>query len=195
MDFTSIATLLINGLSTFALIFMAELGDKSQLVCMALAAQYRARSVLLGAISAFMLLNALAVVVGASIAQFIPELALKLFAAGILLLFAWRTWQGDEQDDNSPSKLRHGVAVSTFLLIMVAEMGDKTQLAVATIGMTQPAMLVWTSATLALVLSCLLGVYAGKRWLSRLNEDKLKRITTILFIAFASMILLSLGVS
>ncbi|MDN3651769.1 TMEM165/GDT1 family protein [Thalassotalea ponticola] len=193
MDFATTVSPLINGLSTFALIFIAELGDKSQLVCMALAAQYRARSVLLGAISAFMLLNALAVVVGMSFSQFIPEVALKLCAAGLLLLFAWKTWQGDEQDqDDSPSKLTKGVALSTFLLIIVAEMGDKTQLAVATISMTQTPVLVWLSATLALTVSCVLGVYAGKRWLSRLDEDKLKRVTTLLFIAFSLMILSSL---
>jgi putative Ca2+/H+ antiporter (TMEM165/GDT1 family) len=55
-------------LSTLALIALAEIGDKSQLVCMTLAARHRHWPVILGATTAFLILNTLAVLFGAGIA-------------------------------------------------------------------------------------------------------------------------------
>ncbi|MDZ4098981.1 MAG: TMEM165/GDT1 family protein, partial [Methylophilaceae bacterium] len=71
--------------TSFALIAAAEIGDKSQLVCMALASRHRAFPVILGAISAFALLNTLAVVFGVAIASWLPD---YIVAGTVALLFA-----------------------------------------------------------------------------------------------------------
>ena len=60
-------------LASLVLIGMAEIGDKSQIVCMALASRHRHWPVLLGAVVAFLILNTLAVVFGAGIAAWVPE--------------------------------------------------------------------------------------------------------------------------
>jgi len=72
------------GATTFGLIFLAEMGDKSQLVCMTLAARHRHLPVLAGSIVAFALLNTLAVVLGAGAAQWLPE---RILAAVVAVLF------------------------------------------------------------------------------------------------------------
>ncbi|MEJ2528971.1 MAG: TMEM165/GDT1 family protein, partial [Gammaproteobacteria bacterium] len=59
--------------STFTLISLAEIGDKSQLVCITLASRHRHWPILLGAATAFALLNFVAVVFGAGIATWVPE--------------------------------------------------------------------------------------------------------------------------
>src|SRR5210317_219650 len=71
-------------LSTFALISLAEIGDKSQLVCITLAARHRHWPVLLGATTAFLILNTLAVVFGAAVAAWVPE---RMMAGIVALLF------------------------------------------------------------------------------------------------------------
>jgi len=68
-------------LSTFALIALAEVGDKSQLVCMVLAARHPALPVLAGAVLAFVLLNGLAVLFGAGIAAWVPEVVVAALVA------------------------------------------------------------------------------------------------------------------
>ena len=68
-------------LSTFGLIFLAEIGDKSQLVCMTLAAKHRHPPVLFGAMAAFLILNTLAVVFGANLVKWIPESVLTIAVA------------------------------------------------------------------------------------------------------------------
>ena len=64
----------------FGLVFLAELGDKSQLVCMTLAARHRHWPVLAGATVAFAILNSLAVIFGAGLSHWVPERVLAAFA-------------------------------------------------------------------------------------------------------------------
>ena len=71
-------------LSAFTLIALAEVGDKSQLVCMTLAARHRHWPVILGATLAFFILNALAVLFGAGVAAWVPE---RLMAGLVAVLF------------------------------------------------------------------------------------------------------------
>lgn len=66
--------------SSFSLIGLAEIGDKSQLVCIALAVRYRAIPVLIGAIAAFALLNLAAVLIGAAVANWLPEHIITAYA-------------------------------------------------------------------------------------------------------------------
>jgi putative Ca2+/H+ antiporter (TMEM165/GDT1 family) len=72
--------------SSFSLIGLAEMGDKSQLVCMTLAAQYRAWPVLSGAVAAFSVLNLMAVLFGTAIAHWLPE-NIVVIIVGLLFLF------------------------------------------------------------------------------------------------------------
>jgi putative Ca2+/H+ antiporter (TMEM165/GDT1 family) len=143
--------------TTFGLIFLAEIGDKSQLVCMTLAARHRHFPVLLGAIAAFIILNTLAVVFGAGLAQWVPE---KVLAGAVALLFgafgikSLLTKEEKEEEGEVEEKPGHGIFVTTFLMILLAEMGDKTQIAIAGLASTLPAAAVWLGATLALLVSC-----------------------------------------
>ena len=59
--------------TAFLLVALAEIGDKSQLVCMTLAARHRGWPVVIGAVAAFAFLNALAVLFGAAVAAWLPE--------------------------------------------------------------------------------------------------------------------------
>ncbi|MCB1882096.1 MAG: TMEM165/GDT1 family protein, partial [Gammaproteobacteria bacterium] len=115
--------------STFGLIFLAEIGDKSQLVCMTLAARHRHPPVLLGAVAAFLVLNTLAVVFGAGLAQWIPDYVLAIAVAilfGVFGIKSLLTTEEDDEDGETVEKPGHGIFVTTFLMLFLAEMGDKT---------------------------------------------------------------------
>ena len=77
-------------LSSFTLVALAEIGDKSQLVCMTLAARHRHWPVILGAATAFLLLNTLAVLFGAGVAAWVPE---RVTAGLVAVLFGSRVRQ------------------------------------------------------------------------------------------------------
>lgn len=186
------ATLWLTSTSTtFVLVFLAELGDKTQLVCMTLAARHRGRPVFLGAAIAFLLLNLLAVLFGATLAHWLPE---KLLAAIVAVLFAvfglqsLRTASNGENEE-IVEKSGHSLFLTTFLMIFVAELGDKTQIAVAGMAGTYAAGPVWLGGTLALVLSAALAVMIGRKLLQKIPMNLLHRLVGIFFLLLAGLAL------
>ncbi|MFZ1538525.1 MAG: TMEM165/GDT1 family protein [Chromatiaceae bacterium] len=175
--------------STFGLIFLAEIGDKSQLVCMTLAARHRHLPVLLGAIAAFLILNTLAVVFGAGLAQWLPE---RILAGAVALLFgafgikSLLTQEEVGEDGEVEEKPGHGIFATTFLMLLLAEMGDKTQIAIAGLASTLPALAVWVGATLALIITSALGVWLGVTLLRRIPIHRLHQISGVFFLVLAA---------
>lgn len=176
---------------TFVLIFLAEIGDKSQLVCMTLAANYRALPVLVGATFAFAFLNLLAVLFGAALANWLPENMINigvavLFAAfGIHVLLAKKK----DSDQEISEKSNHSILITTFLLIIMAELGDKTQIAVAGLGTAAGPMPVWLGATLALSFISTIGVLVGSRLFQRIPMVLLYRMSGVVFLILAAFAL------
>jgi len=180
--------------ATYLLIALAEFGDKSQLVCMTLAARHRGLPVVLGAIAAFAVLNLLAVLFGTAVAAWLPE---WLVTAAVAALFAWfgiAALRFEEDDDEDiEEKPGHGVFATTFLMIFLAEFGDKTQIAVAGLGSTADAAATWVGGTLALATTSLLGVYAGRRLLNRLPLHWIHRVSGVFFLLLALLAALRLA--
>ena len=176
-------------LSTFVLIALAEIGDKSQLVCMTLATRHRHWPILLGATAAFVILNIVAVLFGASITAWVPE---RLMAGIVAVMFAAfgvhaLLNQGDEDSEEVREKPGHGIFMTTLMLILVAEFGDKTQIAVAGLAGSMDPVPVWVGATIALVMVSALGVWAGRTVLQGLPMHWLHRAGGGIFLMFAAM--------
>ncbi|MBU1365937.1 MAG: TMEM165/GDT1 family protein [Gammaproteobacteria bacterium] len=180
--------------ATFLLIALAEIGDKSQLVCMTLAARHRGLPVVLGAVAAFAFLNLLAVLFGAAIAAWLPEWVVTAAVAALFGFFGISSlrFEEEEDDEDIAEKPGHGIFATTFLMIFLAEFGDKTQIAVAGLGSTADAMATWVGATLALACTSILGVVAGRRWLNRLPLHWIHRISGVFFLLLALFAVLRL---
>ena len=180
--------------ATFLLIALAEIGDKSQLVCMTLAARHRGLPVVLGAVAAFAFLNLLAVLFGAAVAAWLPEWIVIAAVAVLFAVFGVSALRFTEEDDDEEiaEKPGHGIFATTFLMIFLAEFGDKTQIAVAGLGSTADATATWVGATLALTCTSILGVVAGRRWLNRLPLRWIHRISGVFFLLLALLAVLRL---
>lgn len=182
-------------LTSYFLILAAEIGDKSQLVCMALAVRYRATPVLAGSILAFLFLNSIAVIFGSAIAGWIPELVIAIIVSALFLgfgLHALLASAGDDDisgegisDDDIQIKSQRHILLSTFVLITLAELGDKTQLAVVALSSQGNPTSVWLGSTLALVTTSVMAVWAGRTLLQRIPIILLHRISGALFIALS----------
>lgn len=171
-----------------ALVAVAEFGDKSQLVCMALAARHRHWPIWWGAVSAFALLNAVAVLFGAVAGQWLPERAVALAVALLFAGFGMRfllTREGDS-DETVEEKSGHGIFITTFLMIFLAEFGDKTQIAIAGLSAAEPPLPVWFGASVALAMTSAAGIWAGKTVLRKVPQRTMNMIGGGLFLAFAA---------
>ena len=180
--------------ATFLLIALAEIGDKSQLVCMTLAARHRGTPVVLGAVAAFAILNLLAVLFGAAVAAWLPEWLVTLAVAMLFAFFGISALRFEAEDDGEDieEKPGHGIFATTFLMIFLAEFGDKTQIAVAGMGSAADATATWTGATLALTTTSLLAVLAGRHWLKRLPLHWIHRVSGMFFLLLAALATLRL---
>ncbi len=181
-------------LSTFTIVSFAEMGDKSQLACMLLASRYRVWPVFWGAVTAFIFLNLAAVILGIIAASWIPEQILALAVGCLFLLFGYHAFTAKDEgaDIQDSNQLKRGIFLSTFLLISVAEFGDKTQIAVAGLASTHEPYAVWAGASMALMLTTGLGVLIGHSLLKNISGVYLHRISGLIFMLFGILSFVSI---
>ncbi len=148
-------------LLTSITVFLAEMGDKTQLVAMAFVAQFGAAKVL-GAISVAIVANtALAVLLGEGLSRIVPFSTLQIIAAiGFLGFGLWSLRCGEAEDCDVPGECKGNPFWTIFLAFFVAELGDKTQL--VTLGLTAQQgnpWMVFLGASLGLVSAGALGIF------------------------------------
>ena len=184
----NISETLASSVTSFTLIAVAEIGDKSQLVCMTLASRHRATPVMLGAIAAFAFLNTLAVVFGVAIASWLPEYIVASIVAFLFAAFGIHSLRVEENNDEEEEvkvKSGHGIFFTTFLLITMAEFGDKTQLAVVALSITAAPLAVWFGSTAALASTSDLGILAGCTILQKVPLVLLHKISGTIFLVLS----------
>ncbi|MEE9425106.1 MAG: TMEM165/GDT1 family protein [Methylococcales bacterium] len=170
---------------TVILVFLAEIGDKSQIVCMTLAARHRGLPVLLGAVIAFAVLNLLAVIFGVFVAHVIPEIYVAVIVAMLFLLFGLQSLffgQEDSNQDEAPKLSSHSLLITAFLMIFIAEFGDKTQIAVAGLSTRYDAAGIWLGATIALAVTSGLAVWVGRGLLQHVPTHLMQRLSGVVFL-------------
>ncbi|GAB4006719.1 TMEM165/GDT1 family protein [Glycomyces albus] len=158
---------------SFGLIFVGEMGDKSQLMAMSFAARYRLRSVVLGLVIATGLLFAVSVGVGATVGNLLPTDWIKLAAALLFLGFGLWTLRGGEEEDHQVKERKSGL-LTVIGAIVLAEFGDKTMLFAIGLGSQYNPWGVWLGATGGMVAADLLAVFAGA-WISKKVPEKAVR--------------------
>lgn len=172
-------------LTTFGLIAFAELGDKTQLTVIALSAGYDRFKVFAGVTLAFILVTGIGVLVGDSLLKIINPSMMKMIAGSLFVVFgiiALRSRNECETNDTSPLS---NPMLSTFSMIALAEMGDKTQLSAITLAAKYDSpYLVFAGATLALLGISLLGILAGKKLCQVMPLSRIKLCAGVLFILF-----------
>lgn len=178
-------------LTTFGLIALAELGDKTQLIIIGLAARYSRIHVFAGLISAFAVLTAIAVGMGEVIMNCITPHIIGIGAGLLFILFGILSLLGDNDDDGSIRDLKaSSVFFTAFNMIALAELGDKTEIAVIALSAQyQAPVMVFLGAVCALGLISAIGVIIGSRLSGTIPPATLKVGSGILFIVFGIMFL------
>lgn len=173
---------------TFGIIALAELGDKTQLLSMALATRYKLGDVLASVFTASALLMLLAVFVGRTLYILIPASFLQLIAGLLFLLFAFWIFYSDEKEKNPPPSKTPFLAV--FGAFILAEIGDKTQLAAIALTVKYNVLFeIWIGATAGMFAANSIGIIAGNRMGMHLPKKLIKWIAAGLFFVFGAVTL------
>jgi putative Ca2+/H+ antiporter (TMEM165/GDT1 family) len=179
-------------LLSFGVIFVAELGDKSQLMAMTFATRYRFWTVLGGITAATALVHLLSVAVGAAVGLRLPTAVINVVAGVAFLLFGAWTLRGDELSEDEAAKAQQSTR-SAFLAVGVAfflaELGDKTMLATVTLATTEGWFGTWVGSTLGMVAADALAIGAGALLGRQLPEKAVRIGAAVLFFAFGALLI------
>ena len=187
--------------TALGVVFVAELGDKTQLVAMSLGARHHLRQVVIGLAIAYVVSSGLAAVVGGLLGAALPERALSIGGGVAFIGFAVfeliraRGEDADADDDGevlveattpppprtARSMLRSPIALIAFT-VTVAELGDKTQLTTATLAARSHPVYTWVGATLGLMAAGVLGALLGRELGDRLPRRALSYVSAGLFL-------------
>jgi putative Ca2+/H+ antiporter (TMEM165/GDT1 family) len=174
--------------SSFALVAVSEMGDKTQLLAFSLASRFRKPwTVMAGIFVATIANHALAATAGAWVSNHVPVRVMAgVLAAGFLGFGLW-TLRPDSLDGaDKPS--RFGPFLTTALLFFLAEMGDKTQLAtVALAARYQAAVSVTIGTTLGMLAADGLAVFLGDRLAGKVQGRWVRIAAATLFFVFGAL--------
>jgi putative Ca2+/H+ antiporter (TMEM165/GDT1 family) len=199
--------------TTILLVFVAELGDKSQILALSLGARHRLIPLMGGAFCAFMVTSLLSVTIGGLIAAAIPT---SVIAYGSGLVFfgfgIWTLWPAisrstamnsdrsvveDAKSEAAPSDADTAsrstwwrVFTLAFVAMFLAEFGDKTMLVSATLAARSNLVIVWIGSTIAITLSTLIGVSLGRYLEGKISEQRLRIGSGSLFILVGLLMIL-----
>ena len=165
-------------LGSILLVTLAEIGDKTMLLAIILAARFRRPLPIIAGIFAATIVNhALAAWAGAAIAGLLDGAWFRLTVALSFLAMALWTLKPDEIEDADAGKgARFGAFLTTTVAFFAAEMGDKTQLATVALGARYHAVaLVAVGTTIGMMIANVPAVYLGDR-ITRLVPMRAVRI-------------------
>jgi putative Ca2+/H+ antiporter (TMEM165/GDT1 family) len=174
-------------LLSFAVIFVAEMGDKSQLMAMTFALRHRWWVVLGGITAATTAVHLISVAVGHYLGEALPTHLLGILAGVAFVFFGLWTLRGDRLSDDEATRAQRSSAPAFFAVtsaFLLAELGDKTMFATVTLAADHDWVGVWIGSTLGMVaadaLAIVVGAIAGKH----LPELFIQLAAAALFVVF-----------
>lgn len=184
-------------LLAFGLVFVAEVGDKSQLLALALAARYGFRRTAAGLVLAATITTTLSVAAGGALGAVLQGPVLAAFAGVLFLIFGVLSLRealgGDDEEDLDevgPEPGTRSVVLTVATALFVAEMGDKTMIATAALAAQQGLVATWAGALGGFVLAGLVGALLGRGLRGRVSERTLGLVSGVLFAIFGVVFLI-----
>jgi putative Ca2+/H+ antiporter (TMEM165/GDT1 family) len=172
---------------SFAVIFVAELGDKSQLMAMTFATRFKTMPVLIGITVATALVHLVSVGIGYGLGAAIPTGWISLIAGIAFLGFGAWTLRGDSLTDDEKVKAERSTGSAILAVggaFFLAELGDKTMLATITLATQHGWFGVWIGSTVGMVAADALAILVGRYLGRHLPEKVIKYGAAALFAIF-----------
>ena len=174
-----------------AIVALAEIGDKTQLLAMLLATRFnRPLPIILGILVATLANHALAALLGAQAAAFLDSPVFR-YAIGLsfVAMAAW-TLIPDKFEDEGAPKPRFGAFLTTLVAFFLVEMGDKTQIATIALGAQyHDVVTVTAGTTLGMMIANVPAVFLGNALLKRVDLAKVRLVAAALFLAIGLWVL------
>lgn len=181
----------------FGAVFVAELGDKTQILILAFATRFSPAPVIAGLVAAALVIQGISVAIGSAVGAVLPTQAVALVAGVAFLAVAAWTLRGEAEEEaagavgsSAAGRSWVGVAAMVGVAFFVAELGDKSMLATFAVASQHGALPTWIGSTGGEVAANLLAVAVGRQLGARLSPRAIRIGSAALFgIAGALLIL------
>jgi Ca2+/H+ antiporter, TMEM165/GDT1 family len=183
--------------TAFLLIFVAELGDKTQFMTLALSSRYKAVTVLTGVALGTMLVSLVSVVLGRILGNALPQNLMNIFAGLTFIIFGILSLKQSKEEEAQKDTLnnnQHLIWLSIAFTFFLAELADKTMIAtIAIASQDSNYFAIWAGCTLGLIASNSLAIIAGKTLSKYVNGKAVHLIAAAIYI-FAGLLALKQGI-
>jgi putative Ca2+/H+ antiporter (TMEM165/GDT1 family) len=176
---------------SFAVIFVAELGDKSQLMALTFATRFRPMPVLVGITVATALVHLVSVGIGYGLGAALPTGWISLIAGLAFLVFGAWTLRGDTLTDVERGKAERATGSAMLAVggaFFLAELGDKTMLATITLATTEGFLGTWIGSTVGMVAADALAILVGQQLSKRVPERVIRYAAAASFVVFGALL-------
>lgn len=170
----------------FLFIFMAEMGDKTQILAMTFATQYNVGKVLLGVFIGSLLNHGIAIALGSYLGNMIPLNNVQIIAGVLFVLFGiWGLWDINDEDKEESTKRNIGPVLTVSLAFFIGELGDKTQLTAMTLATDaiSPVFILFGTVT-GMIVTSGLGIFVGRKLGEKIPEIWIKISSSFIFMFF-----------
>lgn len=182
--------------TAFLLIFVAELGDKTQFMTLALSSRYKASTVLLGVSVGTMAISLVSVLLGSVLGKAFPTNLMNIIAGLIFIVFglmSLRQYKEETVEAETYKKIHGYIWLTIATTFFIAELADKTMLAtIAIASRDKNYFAVWLGSTLGLIASNCLAIIAGKA-LNKYLSGKVVHFTSAAIYILAGIFALRQG--
>lgn len=173
-------------IKAFVLIFFAEMGDKSQLIAMTFATQYKLKTVLMGIFIGTAINHIMAVSIGVFLSQLIPMAIVQVSASLFFLIFGLLTLREEPEektDENRKLSIHPIIMIATVFFI--GELGDKTQLTtIALASHSFSPVVTLLGTTIGMFVTSIIGIFIGYKFGKDIPEFTIKIASASIFIIF-----------
>ena len=174
-------------LLSFGVIFIAEMGDKSQLMALAFATRFRTLPVLVAITLATGVVHLLSVALGGFVGNALPTRTIGVISGLAFLAFAVWTYRGDkltDEDEESTHISSRHIIMAVGTVFFMAELGDKTMLATVTLATKDDLFGTWAGSTAGMVVADAIAIWVGKKLGERLPENGIRIGASLAFLGF-----------
>ncbi|WP_310742084.1 MULTISPECIES: TMEM165/GDT1 family protein [unclassified Microbispora] len=178
---------------SLVVIFVAELGDKSQLMALTFATRFKTGPVLAGITAATALVHLFSVGLGRLVGDALPTTAISIIAGIAFLAFAAWTLRGDElteEEKGKAAKTTRNAFIAVAVAFFLSELGDKTMLATITLATQHGWFGTWVGSTVGMVAADALAILVGRFLGTRLPEKWIKYGAAAAFAVFGVLLLI-----
>lgn len=178
-------------IKAFSLIFIAEMGDKTQVLAMTCAAKYSPVQVMFGIFMGVWFNHGLAILIGTYISSMISMEVMQVVAGVMFIIFGFLAFREDDDESSTKTMPRFGPIFTVAGAFFIGELGDKTQLTAMTLSMeAEYPIIILLGTTAGMLVVGFIGIIIGTAVTRRVPTYVIKIMSGFVFIAFGLIKLL-----